>query len=141
MAQVPGGWLGGASLDPTPSALALPNADGELGAGRRTRAEDVCSENACRELLMKLFHNLIPHSEKRGQTPHNPWLRFSKGSWVNSLAPHLLPPNQAGRNRGGLMGPPGGCPSHQDLIANPNLSILQISRRKRSVGTSWWTSG
>lgn len=40
----PGAWcalVGGASPlgTPTPSALALPNADGELGAGRRTRVK------------------------------------------------------------------------------------------------------
>ena len=41
-AQVPGVlWLGGGltSRDSAPSALALPNTDGELGAGRRTRVK------------------------------------------------------------------------------------------------------
>ena len=117
---------------PTPSALALLNADGELGA-RRTRVKMHAPRTPAEGFWWSCF--IICYLILRKEVKHhNLGLRFSKGSWVKQPRPHSLPPNQAGRNRGGLVGPPGGLSMPSRPHSKPHLSVLQISSRKRPAG-------
>lgn len=74
---------------PTPSAQVLPHADAETANSGEWEQRHLL-QDACRELLMKLFHNLLPHSEKRGRTAEC-FVEPFKGSWGQTASPMLAP--------------------------------------------------
>lgn len=84
--------------------------------------------DACRELLTKLFQNLLPHSEKRGRTPEC-FVETFKGNLGQTASPMLPPQNRPHRNKDSGWRPRRLCTwlrPHSKL----HPPVLQISSRK-----------